>query len=120
MVNEARCNMQNRNVAACSVGFVMRDGFFNQFSKILLRFLQRRNQFCPIKQKAKESLVQLFSFELSRYYNYNYYTRYSVTKHRRRRRRHPASSYQDIIKNTIICEKAPDAAHHHISNRQER
>jgi len=28
MVNEARCNMQNRNVAACSVGFVMRDGSF--------------------------------------------------------------------------------------------
>ena len=49
--------MQNRNVAACSVGFLMRDGFFNQFSKILLTFLQRRNQFCPIKQTAKESLV---------------------------------------------------------------
>ena len=90
---------------------------FNRFSKILLTFLQRRNQFCPIKQKTKESLVQLFSFELLRYYNYKYYTRYSVTK--QWRRRHSASSYQDIIKNTLICEKAPDAARHHISNPQE-
>jgi len=65
MVNEASCNMQNRNVAACSVGFVMRDGFFYQISKTLLTFLQRRNKFCPIKQKAKKSLVQLFSIQLS-------------------------------------------------------
>ena len=39
-------------------------GIFNQLSKIMLAYRQRRKRFRPIKHTAKESLVQLFSFEL--------------------------------------------------------
>jgi len=38
------------------------------FCKILLTFLQQRNQFCPIKQMAKESLVYLLCVQQPEYF----------------------------------------------------
>ena len=102
-----------KQVAICRTAMLqLAQGIFNQRSKIMLAYWQRRKQFRLIKHTAKESLVQLFSCELRYYF---------VKKHRRLRRQ-PTSNYYILLyeeastptpatcfKNykILICEEAP-------------
>ena len=98
-----------KQVATCRTAMLqLAQGIFNQLSKIMLAYWQRRKQFRLIKHMAEESLVQLFSFELQDLLYFMKSTDAAVvdqlsrieTVKSSRRRRHPA------IKN-LNCEKHP-------------